>query len=218
MRHAFKHRLQKTGPSRRQFLRLCPFAIASFTFVTCDRRSKETGFANPGHLPTAQTKSLSLTPTCGAEEATLSQIEGPFYTPDSPERTSLIEPGFTGTPIILTGQVLSSSCIPIADALLDFWHADDQGQYDNTGYTLRGHQFSDTEGRYRLETIIPGIYPGRTRHFHVRVQTKNQQLLTTQLYFPNERSNEQDGLFQPELLISLTTELAAKQATFDFIL
>lgn len=124
----------------------------------------------------------------------------------------------TGARIVVIGQVLSPQCTPIANALVDFWHTDNQGRYDNSGYTLRGHQFTDAEGRYRLETIVPGIYPGRTRHFHVKVQMADQSVLTTQLYFPAEPLNEGDFLFRPDLVMSVQEGNNIKQATFDFIL
>ena len=86
----------------------------------------------------------------------------------------------------VTGYVYSTDCQPVANALLDFWHCDDAGVYDNTGYTLRGHQFTDAEGRYELTTIVPGLYTGRTRHIHVKAQEPDQPVLTSQLYFPDE--------------------------------
>jgi protocatechuate 3,4-dioxygenase beta subunit len=172
----------------------------------------------PGSGPQAKAQTLSPTPACGDNDPTLSQTPGPFFTPDSPQRTSLIEPGMPGTPMVLTGQVLTQDCTPIANALVDFWHANDQGEYDNRGYTLRGHQYTDAEGRYRLETIVPGVYPGRTRHFHVKVQAANQPVLTTQLYLPGEPLNERDFLFQPELLIATTSEGNTNQAAFNFVL
>ncbi len=89
-----------------------------------------------------------------------------------------------GTKIIVTGYVLTTDCEPIANAWLDFWQADDQGAYDNAGYRLRGHLFADETGRYTLETIVPGEYPGRTPHIHVKVQAPNGQILTSQIYFP----------------------------------
>ena len=200
--------------SRRLFLQMGSSATAAFALANCGGQSPKTD-------QTLQAQSLPPTPACGEERSTPAQTAGPFYTPDSPERESLIEPGTAGTVIVLTGQVLSSNCVPIANALLDFWHTDDQGQYDNVGYTLRGHQFTDAEGRYRLETILPGIYPGRTRHFHVKVQAPKKNLLTTQLYFPGEALNDRDGLYQPELLIALDDSQpdsqSEKQATFSFV-
>ncbi len=131
---------------------------------------------------------------------------GPFYTPNSPLRTSLLEKGVTGTRIVVTGRVYSRACTPIANALVDVWQADGDGEYDNEGYRLRGHQFSTADGSYRLETIVPGLYPGRTRHVHVRVQPKGGRLLTTQLYFPDEPRNARDSLYRPEL------EMAVREA------
>jgi len=125
---------------------------------------------------------LAPTPDCDDhDEPTPPETEGPFFTPNSPERTSLLESGMPGTRIVLTGRVLSPGCKPVAGALLDFWHADDSGEYDNQGYRCRGHQFTDADGRYRLETVVPGLYPGRTRHFHVKVQPKGGRVLTTQI-------------------------------------
>ena len=167
----------------------------------------------------AQVPALPPTPACtDADDVTPRQTEGPFYKPRSPERTSLLAPGSTGTPIVLTGYVLSRRCQPIARALLDFWHADAQGHYDNEGVRFRGHQFADEAGRYRLESIAPGLYPGRTRHFHVKVQAPNRPVLTTQLYFPDEPRNAQDRIFNPALLMAMHDTADGKLARFHFIL
>jgi protocatechuate 3,4-dioxygenase beta subunit len=123
-----------------------------------------------------------------------------------------------GRRIVIEGSVLTTDCRPISRALVDFWQADDRGEYDNAGYRLRGHQFTDDAGRYRLETIVPGHYPGRTRHLHVRVQAPNGPVLTTQLYFPDEPANQRDGIFTPELVMKVRDVDAGKLATFDFVL
>ena len=120
--------------------------------------------------------------------------------------------------MIVTGYVLTTDCKPIAGAWLDFWQADEEGQYDNSGYNLRGHQTTDASGRYYLETVIPGLYPGRTRHIHVKVQAPNGPILTTQLYFPNEPSNARDSIFDPALIVNLQDTAAGKLATFNFVL
>ena len=143
--------------------------------------------------------------------------EGPYFKPNSPERTSLIEPSITGDKLVLTGYVLDTDCRPIAHALLDFWQADGKGQYDNTGYTLRGHQFTDNTGRYHLETIVPGLYPGRTEHIHVKVQSSNGPMLTTQLFFPGVASNQTDSIFDPKLLVTMQDVPGGKAAMFNFV-
>jgi protocatechuate 3,4-dioxygenase beta subunit len=167
----------------------------------------------------AQSQTLLPTPACGDDdEPTPRQTEGPFYTPNTPERASLLEPGMPGTRLIVSGYVLTTSCKPIPRALLDFWHADDNGQYDNVGYRLRGHQYTDEAGRYRLETIVPAIYTGRTRHIHVKVQAPNNPVLTSQLYFPNEPGNARDRIFNPRLVMDVQDAADGKQATFNFVL
>jgi protocatechuate 3,4-dioxygenase beta subunit len=166
----------------------------------------------------AAARELEATPACGdADDVTPEQTPGPFFKSRSPERKSLLEPGIQGTKIILEGYVRSTKCKPIERALVDFWQADSRGEYDNAGFRLRGHQFTDGAGKYRLETIVPGLYPGRTRHFHVRVQAPNRPVLTTQLYFPGEPENKKDGIFNPKLVMAIRESAGAKAASFDFV-
>jgi protocatechuate 3,4-dioxygenase beta subunit len=119
--------------------------------------------------------------------------------------------------------VLSPECKPHAGALLDFWQANGEGAYDNEGYRLRGHQFSDDRGRFELATVVPGEYPGRTRHIHVMVQPEGGEVLTTQLYFPKEPANERDPLFDDLLLVrpavaGAKSPLELGAARFDFVI
>jgi len=119
---------------------------------------------------------------------------------------------------IVSGLVLSTDCRPIAGALLDFWQCDDAGEYDNRGFRLRGHQFTDQAGRYQLETIVPGVYPGRTRHLHVKVQAPGGRVLTTQQYFPNEPGNARDGIFDRRLMMAVQDTANGKLAAFNYVL
>lgn len=168
----------------------------------------------------APAAALAPTPACGDDddEPTLAQTEGPYYTPNSPERSSLLEPGMAGTRLVLAGQVLSTGCAPIARALVDIWQANDAGEYDNLGYTLRGHQYTDDQGRYRFETIMPGLYPGRTRHIHVKVQAPGSPVLTTQVYFPDEPRNARDSIYNPALLVEQRETDQGREASFTFVL
>ena len=208
--------------SRRTFLQLCSATLAG---VAVDiprlthRHSRHTSQVGSG---LAIARPLSPTPSCPDTATTPEQLEGPFYLCDSPERSSLLESGISGRRMILMGQVLSVNCIPIANALVDFWQADERGQYDEDGYRLRGHQFTDTGGHYRLETIVPGIYPGRTRHLHVKIQLPERPFFSTQLYFPADPLNDRDRFFQPELVMSMDDSQPAEPntaqlASFTFV-
>src|SRR5262249_15419809 len=159
------------------------------------------------------------TPAChDGDEPTVRQTDGPYFKPSSPLRADLIEPNSTARPVEVSGQVLTRSCQPVARALLDFWHADERGDYDNVGFRYRGHLFTDAEGRYRLLTILPALYTGRTRHYHVKVQAPQRGVLTTQLYFPDEPMNRRDGLFRRELVMRMAEVGDGLAARFDFFL
>jgi len=191
-------------PTRRRVL------VAGMAWVVGSALRGRAAAQGPGARPT---------PACGDEAGiTPSQTPGPFFTPNSPPRPSLLEPGLPGTKLVVEGVVLSTDCAPASHALLDFWQADQAGQYDTSGFRLRGHQFTDATGRFRLETIVPGIYPGRTRHLHVKAQRPGGRVLTTQLYFPDEPLNARDGLFDPALLMHVHPAGDGKRATFTFVL
>lgn len=183
------------------------------------RRFLGTALALPfASIGSVSGQSLPLTPACGEKpERTPSQTAGPFYTPNSPRRGSLAEPGSKAERLVVTGFVLSPQCKPVANALLDFWHCDEAGDYDNRDFRYRGHVFADAQGRYSLETIVPGQYPGRTRHIHVKVQAPGGRVLTTQLYFPDEPGNRTDGIYRRELTLQVVRKGAQRDARFDFV-
>src|ERR1700737_845414 len=161
-----------------------------------------------------------LTPACRDEhqaQATVPSVTGPYFTPHSPERVDFIHAKSDGQPITLEGRVLSRSCQPVAHVLLDLWHADQDGLYDEDGFRYRGHVYSDAQGRYRFHTIEPAVYPGRTRHFHIKVQAQGRSVLTTQLFFPGEPRNQIDGLFRPQLLMNIRDTPTLMSAQFDFV-
>jgi protocatechuate 3,4-dioxygenase beta subunit len=158
------------------------------------------------------TTSPLATPTPQAEE-------GPYYKANSPERTRLVEPGIPGEKLTLTGQVIDSGGNPLAHAWLDFWQADGNGEYDNSGYKLRGHQYTDSSGRYKLETVLPGAYPGRTPHIHVKVRARDSwPVLTAQLFIPGVVSNKTDFIYKDALLMEMKDTPQGKSAKFNFVL
>jgi protocatechuate 3,4-dioxygenase beta subunit len=176
------------------------------------------GLAIPSNLVFAQGMELPPTPECrDAHDVTPRQTEGPFYKPKVPERAVLRERGMKGVGVALGGLVLTRSCKPVANAIVDLWHADDAGEYDNQGFRLRGFVRTDAQGRYSFNTIRPGNYPGRVRHYHVKVQAPGARLLTTQLYFPDEPGNARDPLFNKALLIRTAKAGDGIAARFDFV-
>jgi protocatechuate 3,4-dioxygenase beta subunit len=170
---------------------------------------------------TSPVQSTSAAPQATGEASlplTVQVTEGPYYKAGSPETNNLIQVGMQGTQITVTGQVLDQNGAPVANALLDFWQANANGTYDNAGYALRGHQYTDANGYYSLMTIVPGIYPGRTEHIHVKVQAPNSTLVTTQLFFPGVSQNARDGIYDSSLLLNVTDNGdGTLSGTFNFV-
>ncbi len=202
------------------------FLLASVVGLAGCTGSTPTGSQAGVSTPSPAASTASVTPSAPAPGAaarcsgqpTPAETEGPFFKAGSPERTSLVDSGMPGTRVIVSGRVLTLDCRPLSGVVLDFWQADASGVYDNAGYRLRGHLTSDSDGRYSLQTIVPGEYPGRTQHIHVKVEAPGRPVLTTQLYLPESARNPQDPLFNPELLMQVVDAAGGKAATFDFVL
>jgi protocatechuate 3,4-dioxygenase beta subunit len=161
-------------------------------------------------MTASDTAELTLTPT---------QIEGPYYKIGSPHRASLIEPGITGTPIRLTGRVLNERGTPIPGAVIDFWQSDGVGNYDMVGNLLRGHVFTNQDGTYSLETIVPACYePRQARHIHVKIQGVSRPY-TTQLYFSDDAPRVKDNYYMKELEVQVEDlPNGTKRGAYDFVI
>jgi protocatechuate 3,4-dioxygenase beta subunit len=145
--------------------------------------------------------------------------EGPYYKQGSPEESVLFREGILGEQLDLTGFVRDVNGKALPGAWLDFWQANGNGKYDNSGYTLRGHQITGRLGQYHLKTVVPGSYPGRTPHIHVKLRKADAgRTYTTQLFFPGLASNREDFIFREDLLISVSSMPQGKTGVFDFVL
>ena len=173
-------------------------------------------------------------------------VLGPFYRAGAPARTRLTDPGEAGDVLMLSGTVYGPDCrTPLPGALLDVWQADHAGHYDikepasltdRTPFRLRGRLLTDAQGRYEIETIVPGRYPippglpgleqygGRTRPAHVHFTVMHALFgpLTTQLYFKGDPHLSQDPWAKPSLAIDLESHATggAKRLVgkFNFVL
>jgi len=165
------------------------------------------------------------TPSC---EETADDIEGPYYKPGAPELVpndegrALLSPEEPGERIVLEGRVLGGDCAPLADAELDLWHADAAGTYDLKGFVLRGRFRTASDGRFAIDTVLPGRYLNgatyRPRHLHLKVRAKGHAELTTQLYFPGDPYNTTDPFFDERLLVADETVGGERFARFEFVL
>jgi protocatechuate 3,4-dioxygenase beta subunit len=143
---------------------------------------------------------------------TENNIEGPYYRPGAP--TWQVPTDLQGTRLVVTGKVVDHNCEPVPGAVLDFWQTDSKGEYDNSGYVLRGTIEAGEDGSYKLDTIQPAKYETRPAHIHVKVWDKGQELLTTQLYIIE---NDKDEFVRDSLIIEPRGQGGNRTASFDFV-
>ncbi len=170
---------ENNDKSRRQFLRNTAMATLSMGLLP--------GFAK-SDIGSSSKNSATCNPT------TLDLYgQGPFYLGNAPviSNNQLAGQNEPGTRLILSGIIQTLDCsAAIANTLLDVWHANDAGAYDNAGYNLRGMTYSNAQGYYLFETILPGKYLNgasyRPRHLHFKITPPGFPTIITQLYFQGD--------------------------------
>lgn len=184
-----------------------------------------------------------MSETADALLRTPDQILGPFYpigqTPVGADLTHGGQAG--GTPLYLSGQVLTSDGKKLAGAEVEIWQSNAKGRYDHPHDTnaapldpaFNGFAriTTDAEGRYAFRTVRPAAYPAaadrwRPAHIHFKVTAKTEQLVT-QMYFKGEEWNDRDTWLnssrRKDALIvdprpAIGKEPGALEVTFDIVL
>jgi len=128
----------------------------------------------------------------GGCDATSDDILGPYYLPGSPVTTLVAAPNEPGERLFIGGTVYANDCVsPVADTRIEVWQANAAAVYDNSpAFRLRATFFSDANGQYAFESIMPGPYLNgnqyRPKHIHFRVNKPGYPELITQLYFAGD--------------------------------
>ncbi|WP_060888419.1 catechol 1,2-dioxygenase [Streptomyces caniscabiei] len=176
-------------------------------------------------------------------------IEGPYYVRDAPrlpaEAKLPTRENEEGTPLLFQGQVTSVDGTPLTGALIEIWHADNDGYYSQFApnlpeWNLRGAVVADDQGNFRIHTIQPapyqiptdgscgrliaaaGWHAWRPAHLHLKVSAPGHQLITTQLYFKGDEHVADDiaSAVKPELILDPTpvADGTGREVTYDFVL
>jgi protocatechuate 3,4-dioxygenase beta subunit len=149
-----------------------------------------------------------------------------------------------GAPLTLTfnvSQIGSGACTPLEGATVEVWHCDAAGLYSDVSdpqfntkgqQFLRGAQVTDADGTATFTTIYPGWYAGRAVHIHFKIRPDANAVFTSQLFFDDALSdqvfaqapyaskgrrntlNSRDGIYQDELLLTVTQADQGYAATF----
>ena len=129
-------------------------------------------------------------------DPTTTDILGPFYRPGAPFKTDLVQPGTKGEILHFSGTVFGKDGkTPVNGALIEIWHCNENGVYDNTSdnYVYRASFETAADGKYNFRTILPVPYQAgqtlvRPAHIHMRISGKRDtQSLVTQVYFKGDK-------------------------------
>jgi hydroxyquinol 1,2-dioxygenase len=168
----------------------------------------------------------------GATETT---VLGPFFVEQAPtvELGSNIAGALDGQPLLVTGTVSSAAGIPLANATVDVWHADDNGYYDvqqfeATGLAGRATFQTDAEGRFHFWSVNPKWYPipddgpvgdmlkatkrhpNRPAHVHFLIAAPGHETLITHVFASDSPYLDSDAVFGVKnSLIAIFEELPA---------
>jgi hydroxyquinol 1,2-dioxygenase len=156
------------------------------------------------------------------EGITESTVLGPFYVegPPEPPHGANISPGMAGQPMIVTGTVRTPDGTPIAGAIVDVWHSDDDGYYDvqkaadeAPGTAMRARFRSDEDGRFHFWSITPAYYPiphdgtvgdmlkaqgrhpWRPAHVHFMIEAPGYDKLVTHVFMAGDPYLDSDAVF-----------------------
>jgi hydroxyquinol 1,2-dioxygenase len=164
---------------------------------------------------------LVITLNHPAEQGSVeSTVLGPFYWEGAPElpRGSNLAEGVKGEPTFYSGRVLGVDSQPLANALLDIWSGDGEGNYDmqmpgETAMKARGRIRTDAAGRYWFRSIRPTFYPVptdgpvgrmlrkmgrhpyRPGHIHILVSAPGYRQVTTHLFVAGSQYLDSDAVF-----------------------
>jgi catechol 1,2-dioxygenase len=134
-------------------------------------------------------------------------IEGPLYVAGAPvaQGEARLDDGTDdGELLVMEGQVKDSAGKPLANAVVEVWHANSLGNYSyfdptQSAFNLRRTIVTDSDGRYRFRSIMPVGYSvppngatarllkqldrhgTRPAHIHFFVSAPGHRKLTTQI-------------------------------------
>ncbi|HMU47300.1 MAG TPA: hypothetical protein PKC72_13090 [Chitinophagaceae bacterium] len=165
------------------------------------------------------------------EDPTTTDILGPFYRPGAPYKTDLVQPGTKGQLLHFSGTVFAKDGkTPLKDSLVEIWHCNENGVYDNTSddYVYRASFKTGSDGKYHFKTILPVPYAVggdviRPAHIHMRISGNTMQDLVTQIYFKGDKYIAKDeSAGDPRsihrILESSTNSKNEKVVKFDVVL
>ncbi|MGI4840857.1 MAG: catechol 1,2-dioxygenase [Janthinobacterium lividum] len=177
-------------------------------------------------------------------------IEGPLYVAGAPlsQYEARLDDGQdSGTLLYMKGQVRNVAGEPVANAIVDVWHANTAGTYSyfdpsQSEFNLRRRIQTDEQGRYRFQSIVPsgygcapdgptqalldqlGRHGQRPAHIHFFISGPGYRHLTTQINLAGDKYLHDDFAYatRDELIADIVFKEDGgdryAEIEFDFVL
>jgi hydroxyquinol 1,2-dioxygenase len=163
--------------------------------------------------------------------ATPTTVLGPFYVEGAPELPlgAEVARAMKGEALHVSGRVSTAGGNPIAGAIVDIWHSDEDGYYDEQrpdqpDANLRARFRTDSEGRFHFWTLTPtsypvpddgpvgellratGRHPMRPAHVHFMIAAPGHETLVTHVFVAADPYLDSDAVFgvKQELIAEFT--------------
>ncbi len=161
--------------------------------------------------------------------ATETNLEGPLYVPNPPERQNgdVLGVDLKGETLFMRHRVLAPDGSPVEGATVDIWQPDSQGYYDiqdekQEDGNFRGLFRTDAAGEVYYKTVVPlgynvplggpcgavlhalGRHGWRPAHIHYIIKAEGCDELTTMTYIAGAKFVDSDTVFSvKDALITL---------------
>lgn len=173
---------------------------------------------------------------------------GPYFIDGSPlleERPFTLpqRPDEEGEKLVFHGNVSSVEGHPLANTKVEWWQDDADGFYssfdaDAPKYNLRGHFYTDNNGDFEVNSIVPipyqiptngptgefvkaaGYHAYRPAHIHMKFEKEGHETLITQVFFEGDKWLETDVAngVRSSLLTKLGKNGDHREASLDFVM
>lgn len=168
-----------------------------------------------------------------------SSVLGPFYRADAPWIDiggDICRQKDVGTPVLVSGRILSTDGSPIRNAVLDIWQVAASGMYENMDpsqveFNCRGRLRAAEDGSFQFWTAKPVPYPipkdgpaglildgalrhnMRAAHIHVIVEAPGYEKVISELFVAGDPYIKSDAVFGVK--DSLTVEFVIRESRAD---
>ncbi len=147
-------------------------------------------------------------------------VFGPFFLEDAPQYKlgDDVANGAVGKPCVVRGTIKGLDGKPVANALINVWQADADGNYDVQYAALahpqaRGILHADAQGGYHFKTILAEAYPiptdgpvggmlratrnhaWRPAHLHFMIEAPGYERLITHVFRDHDQYLDSDVVF-----------------------